>query len=78
MNNHAFRENGFVRLSQIAGDQKIDPPVPPIIPISKSTWCQGVKDGRFPKLVKPGPRITAWLTEEVQVLVEGTYRESRP
>ena len=42
-NQNALPDAGFVRLSSI-----IAPSGP--IPVSKSTWWQGVKDGRFPKL----------------------------
>jgi len=41
-----------------------------MIPVSKSTWWQGVRDGRFPKPVKLGPRTTAWRLEDVLALIE--------
>jgi prophage regulatory protein len=54
MPNHIdVHSTGFVRLPAI-----IAPNGP--IPVSKSTWWAGIKDGRFPKPVKLGPRITAW------------------
>ena len=56
-------ETGFVRLSSI-----IAPSGP--IPVSKSTWWQGVKDGRFPKSVKLGVKTTAWRVEDIRALVE--------
>jgi predicted DNA-binding transcriptional regulator AlpA len=46
-------ETGFVRLPSILA----------ILPISKSSWWQGCREGRFPKPVKIGPRITAWSVE---------------
>jgi prophage regulatory protein len=54
---------GFVRLSRIIG------PGNPI-PVSKSTWWDGVRSGRFPKPVKLGPRITAWRVEDIRRLIE--------
>ncbi|MEN8687895.1 MAG: AlpA family phage regulatory protein [Desulfuromonadales bacterium] len=42
----------------------------PIIPDAKSTWWQDVKDGRFPKPVKLGPRTTAWRLEDIRKLIE--------
>lgn len=59
-----FPMDGFVRLSQI-----LAPKGP--IPVSKSTWWQGVKDGRFPKPQKLGPRTTVWKVEEIRALFEG-------
>lgn len=63
-------ETGFLRLHQIIGDQKAEPPVTPIIPVSKSTWWAGVKIGRYPKPVKLGPRVTAWRVEDIRTLIE--------
>jgi len=40
------------------------------IPVSKSTWWQGVKDGRFPKPEKLGPRVTVWRAEDIRALYE--------
>jgi hypothetical protein len=54
---------GFVRLSQIIGPGRP-------IPVSKSTWWEGVRSGRFPKPVKLGPRITAWRVEDIRALIE--------
>lgn len=62
-------ETGFLRLPQIIGNAKAKPPMPAIIPVSKSTWWQGVKEGRFPKPVKLGPRVTAWRVEEIVALI---------
>ncbi len=53
---------GFVRLPGI-----LAPRGP--IPVSKSTWWAGIKDGRFPKPVKLGPRITAWRVEDIRSLI---------
>ena len=63
MDIHAFPKTGFVRLSQI-----LAPPGP--IPVSNSTWWQGVKEGRFPQPQKLGPRTTVWKAEDVRALFE--------
>jgi len=60
---NSFPLTGFVRLSQI-----LSPAGP--IPISKSTWWQGVKEGRFPQPQKLGPRTTVWKAEDVRALFE--------
>lgn len=67
---HALPETGLVRLSQIIGNRKANPPIPPVIPVSKSTWWVGVKSGRFPQPVKTlGPGITAWRAEDIRALI---------
>lgn len=40
------------------------------IPVSKSTWWAGVKDGRFPKPIKLSPRVTVWRETEVLALLD--------
>ena len=66
---HQLPETGFLRLPQIIGNPKADPPVPAIIPIKKSCWWQGVKTGRFPKPIKIGSRITVWRVEDIRDLI---------
>lgn len=66
---HQLPETGFLRLPQIIGDPKADPPIPPIIPVKKSCWWAGVRSGRFPRAVKLSPRITVWRVEDIRALV---------
>jgi predicted DNA-binding transcriptional regulator AlpA len=67
---HQLPQTGYLRLPQIVGDKNADPPIPAVIPVSKSTWWDGVKQGRFPKPVKLGPRITAWRVEDIRDLIK--------
>ena len=67
---HQLPQTGYVRLPQIIGNPKAKPPIPAVIPVGKSTWWQGIKDGRFPKPVKLGPRTTAWRVEDIRALIE--------
>lgn len=39
------------------------------VPVGKSTWWQGVKEGRFPQPIKLGPRITVWRLEDIEALL---------
>lgn len=63
-------QTGYLHLPQIIGNAKAEPPTPALIPVSKSTWWQGVKDGRFPKPVKLSARTTAWRVEDIYALIE--------
>ena len=58
-----FPKTGFLRLSSI-----LAPKGP--IPVGRSTWWAGVKEGKFPKPVKLGPRITVWRVEDIRALIE--------
>jgi predicted DNA-binding transcriptional regulator AlpA len=55
----------FLRLKQIIGDPKADPPISPILPISKSSWYAGIKSGRYPAGISISPRTTIWRADEV-------------
>ena len=61
--------NGFLRERQILGDPLAKPHMPALIPVSRSTWWRGIKEGRFPAPVKLGPRITAWRADDILMLI---------
>lgn len=69
---YTLPKTGFIRLSQIVGDKKANPPVSAIIPVSRSTWWAGVKSGRYPQSVKLSERCTAWRVEDIRALIEQT------
>jgi hypothetical protein len=56
-------ETGFARLSSIIGPGRP-------IPVSKSTWWEGVRSGRYPKPIKLELRLTAWRVEDIRALIE--------
>lgn len=50
-----------------------------IIPISRSSWYKGVKEGRYPQPIKLGPRTTCWRESDINKLIEnGTERLKWP
>lgn len=51
---------GFLRLPQVLE----------IIPVSKSTWWNGVRKGIFPKSIKLTARTTVWLKSDIENLCE--------
>lgn len=53
-------ETGFVRLRDVLR----------FFPVGKSTWWEGVREGRYPTPVKLAPRITAWRVEDLRALIE--------
>ena len=52
--------NGFLRLPQVLA----------LIPVGRSSWWRGCKEGRYPKPVKIGPRTTVWRAEDIAALVQ--------
>jgi prophage regulatory protein len=60
---------GYVRLPQIIGNPEKN--IPPIIPVSRSTWWLGCKSGRYPKPIKLSKGVTVWKASEIRALVNG-------
>jgi len=46
------------------------------IPVGKSTWWKGVKEGRFPQPIKLGPRTTCWRETDIHDLIENIEKNS--
>lgn len=73
---HQLPETGYLRVRDILGNPKAG--IPAIIPVSKSSWWQGIRTGRYPKPVKLGPRTTVWTVESIRALIASTSQEPRP
>lgn len=77
MSNNVLPEEGYVRLSQIIGNRANG--IPPIVPVSRSTWWEGVRTGRYPQPVRTlGPRITAWRASDIRALISGASGVAKP
>jgi hypothetical protein len=59
----------LLRIKDIVGDKSNG--IPPMIPISKSSWWAGVAEGTFPTAIKLGTRTTCWRETEVLALTRG-------
>jgi prophage regulatory protein len=57
-----FPSTGYVRIKQI-----LAPNGP--LPISRSGFWQGVKEGRYPKSRKISARVTVWRAEDIHALL---------
>lgn len=64
----------FYRLKEVIGDRKKG--IPGIIPVSRSAWYAGIKDGIYPKPVKLSERTSAWRSTDIDELVKRLYNES--
>lgn len=58
---------GFLRLPQVLE----------LIPVSKSTWWEGCRTGRYPAPVKIGARCTAWPVESIRELIDAAGVSAR-
>ncbi|MCG8056915.1 MAG: AlpA family phage regulatory protein [Candidatus Thiodiazotropha endolucinida] len=46
-----------------------------LYPISKSGWFKGIQDGKYPKPVKLGERVSAWRVGDILKLVRSVSAE---
>ena len=60
-------DSGLLRLAQVLT----------VIPISKSSWCAGVKAGIYPRPIKLG-RISLWRSEDIHQFIATLDQESKP
>jgi hypothetical protein len=74
---NALPETGYLRLKQIIGDRNASPPIPPIIPVGRTTWWAGVRSGKFPPATKLGPATTVWRVEDIRALIERIGKEAQ-
>lgn len=65
--NTQLPDTGFLRIKQIVGDKKAG--IPPIIPISRTSWLDGVRAGKYPPGIKLGPNTTVWRCEDIRALI---------
>lgn len=66
LNLNPLPATGYVRLAQLIGDLNADPPIPPIIPVAKSSIWSWVKAGKFPRPHHLSPRVTAWEVASIR------------
>jgi len=60
-------ETGLLRIKQVLQ----------FIPVSRSSWWQGVRTGKYPKPIKLGERTTCWKSEDVRSLINGGCSHDR-
>ena len=58
----------LLKLRQIIGDPKKG--IAPLIPVSRSAWYAGVRQGKFPQPVKLGQRAVAWRSDAIAELLK--------
>lgn len=61
---------GFVRIEQIIGDKKANPPIIGLFPVGRTTWYGGIKAGKFPRPRKlAGGRASGWAVDDIRKLL---------
>ncbi len=60
---HGKPTDALVRIGKIVGPNGL-------IPVSRSSFYQGIRDGIYPKAVKLGKRTSAWRLSELMRVIE--------
>lgn len=60
---HEKPTDTLVRIGTIVGPNGL-------IPISRSSFYQGIRDGFYPKAVRLGKRTSAWRLSELMLVIE--------
>jgi prophage regulatory protein len=64
---------GYLRLPFIIGDAKKG--IIGIFPVSRSSWYEGIKAGKYPQPVNlGGGRSVAWKVEDIRALLDSQNR----
>ena len=67
--------DSFLRLANIIGNKKANPPIPALIPVSKTTWWAGTKSGIYPPPIKLSERVAVWRSSDIQALIKQAKKE---
>lgn len=51
--------NALLRLPQVLA----------LIPVCKTSWYAGIRQGKYPQPVKLSPRVTCWREEDIRALI---------
>lgn len=70
MTSHELPETGFLKLWNIIGDPKAQPPIPALLPVGRTTFLNRVKDGTYPQPIRLGARSVAWRVRDIRALIE--------
>jgi prophage regulatory protein len=68
-------ETGYLRIRQVLGDRKRG--ILPLIPICRSAWYKGIREGRYPAGVLLAPKTRVWRAEDIRDLITSTSAELR-
>jgi prophage regulatory protein len=63
------KEIGFLKLKDIIGDKKANPPIQALLPLGRTTFLNKVKSGEYPAPVKLGLRSVAWRKSDIIDLI---------
>lgn len=64
---HPLTDDGLLRLEQIIGSPRKG--IAPILPVSKTSFYRGIREGVYPAPIKLGLRTSAWRVADIRALL---------
>lgn len=68
-----WKNKDFFKIKEIIGDKKAIPPIPPIIPVSRSGWYDGISKGLYPPPIKFTNRSGMWRVSDIIKLIRDGF-----
>ena len=59
---------GYLRIDQILGNARKG--IPALLPMCRSTWYAGIREGKYPKSINLTERTVVWRVEDILDLIE--------
>lgn len=59
---------GYLRIDQILGNTRKG--IPALLPMCRSTWYAGIREGKYPKSINLTERTVVWRVEDILDLIE--------
>ena len=73
MQTHVIPSTGYLRIDQILGNDKKG--IPALLPMCRSTWYEGIREGRFPKSIHLTKQTVVWRVEDILDLIDKIGRQ---
>ena len=68
MQTQTIPSTGYLRIDQILGNTRKG--IPALLPMCRSTWYAGIREGKYPKSINLTERTVVWRVEDILALIE--------
>lgn len=73
MQTQTIPSTGYLRIDQILGNTRKG--IPALLPMCRSTWYAGIRDGKYPKSINLTERTVVWRVEDILDLIDKIGRQ---
>jgi len=73
MQTQTIPSTGYLRIDQILGNTRKG--IPALLPMCRSTWYAGIREGKYPKSINLTERTVVWRVEDILDLIDKIGRQ---